>query len=104
MNKSARGEASARREGQWFRRRVSLRQAEHGERSAERGVVAQRGIAADGTQAVGRVGQTGREPDPGPSTDARENGDVLLAVVLVGRHVADDAGRGLELVELLAGL
>src|SRR6266540_3664034 len=30
-----------------------------------------------------------------PAADAREHRDVLLAVVLVGHHVADDAGRGL---------
>ena len=60
------------------------------------------GIAADRAETGVRIGETSRKADAGPAADARENGDVLLAVVLVGDHVADDAGRSLELVELLA--
>src|SRR6476661_7720796 len=40
----------------------------------------------------------------GPTADTRQDRDVLLAAVLVSRHVADDAGGSLELVELLTGL
>src|SRR5258708_29491583 len=48
--------------------------------------------------------QTGRQADAGPTTDAGKYGNVLLAAVLIGHDVADDAGRGLELVEFLTGL
>src|SRR5262245_15786764 len=82
----------------------SLRQSEHCERSTERGVVAQCCIATDGAEAFGRLGQTGRETNARPATDAREHGYVLPAAVLIGRDVADDAGRSLELVEFLARL
>src|ERR1041385_8020794 len=81
-----------------------LRQREYRELAAERRVVAQRRVSAHGAEAVGRVGQPGRKADAGPAADAREHRDVQLAAVLVGHHVADDAGRSLELVKLLAGL
>src|SRR5262249_34652666 len=48
--------------------------------------------------------ETSREPDSSPAADARQDRDVLLAVMLIGRDVADDAGRRLELVEFLARL
>jgi hypothetical protein len=48
--------------------------------------------------------QAGRHADTGPAADARQHADILLALVAVGVDVADDAGRGLELVELLAVL
>src|SRR5262245_27675084 len=79
------------------------RQLEHGELAAKRRVVAQGRITADSAQAVGWVRQARRKTDARPAADAGENGDILLAAVLVGGDVADDAGRGLELVELLAG-
>src|ERR1700740_2692710 len=80
----------------------SLRQSEHRERSAERGVVAQRCVATDAAEAIGRIGQTGRETDTGPAADAGQHGNELPAAMLIGRDVADDAGWGLELVEFLA--
>src|SRR5262245_65635977 len=80
------------------------RQRKHRQLAAERSVVAQASVAADGAQAGGRIRETGRQTDTGPAADARKDRDVLLAVILVGRDVADDAGRSLELVELLAGL
>ena len=82
----------------------SVGQREHSELSAERSVVAQAGIAAHRTQTSGRVGQAGCEADAGPAANTRENADVLFAAVLVGVDVADDARRGLELVEFLARL
>src|SRR5215216_3379585 len=47
---------------QSFRCQPSLRQREHRECSAERGVVAQAGIAADRAKTGGRVGEAGRQP------------------------------------------
>src|SRR5579859_4101894 len=82
----------------------SLRQSEHGECSTERGIVAQCRVAADRAETRGWVGQAGRKANTCPTADAGQNGNVLPAVMLVCRDVADDAGRGLELVELLAGL
>src|SRR3954470_22847122 len=82
----------------------SVRQREHRQLAAERRVVAQRRIAADRAETGARVGEAGREADAGPAADAREHGHVLLAAVAVSHHVSDDAGRSLELVELLAGL
>src|SRR5690242_8914867 len=82
----------------------SLRQSEHSERSTERGVVAQRGVATDGAETFGRLGQAGCEADTGPAANAGQDGNELPAAVFIGRDVADDAGRGLELVELLARL
>src|SRR4051812_24312717 len=82
----------------------SLRQSEHRERSTERGVVAERGVATDGPEAFVRLGQTGCETDTGPTADAGQHGDVLPAAILIGRDVTNDAGRSLELVEFLARL
>src|SRR5215475_10495324 len=82
----------------------SLRQSEHRERSAERGIVAQRCVATHGPETFVRLGQTGCEADACPAADAGEHCDILPAALLIGRDVADDAGRGLELVELLARL
>src|ERR1051326_8082410 len=81
-----------------------LRQREHRELAAERRVVAQRRVSAHGAEAVGRVGQPGRKADAGPAAHARANSDVLPAAVLAAHHVADYAGRSLELVEFLARL
>ena len=51
-----------------------------------------------------RVGQTSGKANPGPAADPGQHGDVLLATVLVGHHVADDARWRLELVKFFAGL
>src|SRR5207342_3688618 len=89
---------SARRRG-WV---SSLRQREHRQCSAERRVVAERSVAADGAEASGRIGQAGRKTDTRPSTDAGQYCDILPAALLIGRDVANNAGRGLEFVEFLA--
>src|SRR5262245_65987971 len=101
--------ASGRRAGEFVRLSVrptgpGSRQRKHRQLAAERSVVAQASVAADGAQAGGRIRQTRRKADTGPAADARKDRDVLLAVILIGRDVADDARRSLELVELLAGL
>ena len=70
-------------------RRVGQRK--HRQLAAERSVVAQASVAADGAQASGRIRQTGRKTDTGPAADAGKDRDVLLAVILIGRDVADDA-------------
>src|SRR6266404_4571233 len=109
----------------------SLRQREHRERSAKRGVVAKGSIATDGAKARGvhvplgglqctayrctarsglpfsctlRGQQPRRKADARPTADAGQYRHVLFAALLVGRDVPDDAGRGLELVEFLARL
>src|SRR5260370_34818351 len=82
----------------------SLRQREHRQVATECGVVAERRVTADGAETRGRIGQTGRKPDTGPAADAGQHRHILFTAMLVGRDVADDAGRGLELVEFLARL
>src|SRR5215470_2373332 len=79
-------------------------QRKHRELAAERCVVPQGSIATNGAQAGGGIRQPGGKTDTRPAADAGQNRDVLLATVLIGRHVSDDAGRRLELVEFLAGL
>src|SRR5205823_14646081 len=79
-------------------------QREHRELAAERGIIAERGVTAHGAQAVMRVGQTSGKANPGPAAYTGQHGDVLLATVLVGHHVADDARWRLELVKFFAGL
>ena len=81
-----------------------LRQREHGECPAECGVVAQRRVTTDGTKTCAWVSQAGREANTCPPADTGQHGNVLLTAMLVGGDVADDAGRSLELVELLARL
>src|SRR5689334_25146937 len=78
-----------------------LRQRKYRERPAEFGVVAQLSVAADCTESVGILLEPRRHADAGPAADARVNADVLLALVLVREHVADDARRRLELEKLL---
>src|SRR5262249_60422351 len=69
----------------WNEAVSSLRQREHGECSAERGVVAQRGVTTHGTETLRRLSQAGRETDACPAADTGQHGDILLAVMLVGR-------------------
>src|SRR6266704_1499711 len=78
-----------------------LRHGEHSEDATELGVVLQLLVAAHGAQAVGVLLQARGKADAGPAADAGEHADVLLALVLPGIHVADDAGRSLELVQLI---
>src|SRR5262249_55805822 len=80
------------------------RQRKHRELATKRSVVTEASIATDRTEARLRIGKTRSKTDAGPATDARQDGDVLLAAMFVRRHVADDAGRGFELVKLLACL
>src|SRR5262249_43982215 len=79
-------------------------QCKHRELAAERCVVPQGSIATNGAQAGGGIRQPGGKTDACPAADAGQNRDVLLATMLIGGDVADDAGRRLELVEFLAGL
>src|SRR5262249_43468224 len=79
-------------------------QGKHRELAAERCVIPQGGIATNGAQAGGRIRQAGGKTNTCPAADAGQNRDVLLAAMLIGRHVSNDAGRGLELVEFLARL
>ena len=69
---------------------------------AERRVVGERRIAADRTKTFGPFGQTGRKTDACPAADAGEHRDILLAIVLIGHDVADNAGRRLEFEEFIA--
>src|SRR6185437_8519233 len=126
-SKSARSRTAARRSNCRFVAPLLGRQSEDGQRSAKRGIGRQTRIATDRTETrrvdglvLGRqltlvdrampgrgvfgLQQTGRKADARPTADAGENGHVLLAAVLIGHDVADDAGRGLELVEFLARL
>src|SRR5262249_3241844 len=76
----------------------------HPEPATPRRVIPQGSIAADGAQAGGGIRQPRGKTDAGPAADAGQDRNVLLATMLIGGHVADDAGRCLELVEFLAGL
>src|SRR6266480_7191172 len=79
-------------------------QRKYRELAAERCVILQGSIAANGAQALGWFRQAGGKTDTCPAADAGQNRNVLLATMLIGRHVSDDAGRRLELVEFLARL
>src|SRR5262249_4956123 len=79
-------------------------QCKHRELAAERCIVPQGSIAANGAQAGGGIRQPGGKTDTCPAADAGQNRDVLLATMLIGGDVSDDAGRCLELVEFLASL
>src|SRR5262245_7842789 len=79
-------------------------QCKHRELAAERCVIPQGSIAANGAQAGGGIRQAGGKTDTCPAADAGQNRDVLLATMLIGGDVSDDARRRLELVEFLAGL
>src|SRR4051812_4545960 len=81
-----------------------LRKREHGQLTAEGGVVVQCRIATDRPKTCRRIGEACCKPNAGPASDTRKDSDVLLALVGVRHHVPDDAGRGLEFVEFLAGL
>src|ERR1700744_1131564 len=125
--KSARCKAAARRLICQSAAPLLGRQGKHGQRSAKRGIGRQTCITTDGAKAcsidglvlgrqlalvegavpcggVFRLQQASRKTNARPTADAGENAYILLAVVLIGHDVADDAGRGLELVELLTGL
>src|SRR5436190_12825591 len=78
-----------------------LRKREDGQRTAQFGVVAQLLVAAHGAEAVVVLFESRGHADAGPAADSREDPHVLLALVLVGKDVADDAGRRLELEQLL---
>ena len=56
-----------------------LRQCEHREGSAQRGIVAQRGVTTDGAEACSRIGQSCRKADTGPAADAGQHCDILPA-------------------------
>src|SRR6202047_2667616 len=69
----------------------SLRQCEHRQRAAERGIIAQRRIAAHRAETRGRIGQARRKPDARPAADPGQHRNELPPALLVGRDVADDA-------------
>src|SRR5262249_19550139 len=79
-------------------------QCKHRELAAERCVILQGSIATNGAQAGGGIRQPGGKTDTCPAADAGQDRNVLLAAMLIGRHVSNDAGRRLELVEFLARL
>src|SRR5262249_34486465 len=85
----------------WVRRGA---QCKHRELAAERCVILQGSIATNGAQAGGGIRQPGGKTDTCPAADAGQDRNVLLATMLIGRHVSNDAGRRLELVEFLARL
>src|SRR2546427_11832581 len=74
---------------------------ENGERATELGVLRQFLVATHGTETVVFLLQSRSHADAGPAADARIDADELLALVLVGEHVADDSGRRLELEQFL---
>src|ERR1700682_1237215 len=78
-----------------------LRQREHRQRTAQLSVIAELLVAAHGTEAVGVLLEPRGHADAGPAADARKDPDVLLALMLVGEDVADDARRRLELEQFL---
>src|SRR5262245_44108562 len=82
----------------------AARQRKHRELAAERCVVLQGSIAANGTKAGGGIRQPGGKTDARPTADAGQDRNVLFAAMLIGGHVSNDAGRCLELVEFLAPL
>src|SRR6185503_11304754 len=84
--------------------RATSRQREHRQHAAELGVPRQRAVRADCAETVRRALEPRRHADAGPTADAGQHADVLLAVVRPRVDVADDSGRGLEAVELLARL
>src|SRR5262249_17929775 len=79
-------------------------QRKHRELAAERCVILQGGITTDGAQTFGGFSQASSKTNAGPAADAGQDRNVLLATMLIGGHVSDDAGRRLELVEFLACL
>src|SRR4051812_14092935 len=95
----ARGGRTRRRRA--VKRNASLRQREHREGAAELRVVPKLLVPTDGPRPIRSLLESGRHADAGPAADAREDAEVLLALVLVREDVADDPGRRLELVELL---
>src|SRR5215813_11823378 len=82
----------------------AARQRKHRELAAERCVVLQGSIAANGAKAGGGIRQPGGKTDARPTADAGQDRNVLFAAMLIVGHVSNDAGRRLELVEFLARL
>src|ERR1700730_823274 len=85
------------------RRLERRRQGKNRQLTAESRVIGERGIAADRAKALGRLSQAGRETDARPAADTGKSRVILLAIALIARDVADDAGRRLEHEELVAG-
>src|SRR5262245_19164998 len=79
-------------------------QRKHRKLAAERCVILQGGITSDSAQTFGGFSQASSKSNAGPAADAGQHRNVLLATMLIGAHVSDDAGRRLELVEFLARL
>src|SRR5438128_1483796 len=91
---SAKSSSSRRAFGCACTRRVRCgAQCKHRELAAERCVILQGSIATNGAQAGGGIRQPGGKTDTCPAADAGQDRDVLLAAMLIGRHVSNDAGR-----------
>src|SRR5262245_30182741 len=80
----------------------ALWQLEYRQDAAELGEVLEILVPAHGAEPVGVLLEARGKTDSRPAADAREHADELLAVVLPGVDVADDARWCLELVQLLA--
>src|SRR5215813_10080428 len=74
------------------RRRVRRgAQCKHRELATERCIILQGSIAADGAQAGGGIRQARGKANTCPAADAGQDRDVLLAAMLIGGDVSDDA-------------
>src|SRR5439155_9417306 len=58
----------------------------------------------DGAQTFGGFRQASGKTDTSPAADAGQDRNILLATMLIGGDVSDDAGRRLELVKFFACL
>src|SRR2546430_8959208 len=70
-------------------------QCEHGELAAERCIILQGGITTHGAQTFGGFRQASGKTDTSPAADAGQDRNILLATMLIGGDVSDDAGRRL---------
>src|SRR4051812_17142455 len=80
---------------------ASVRQREHRQRTTELGELRQFAVAAHGAQAILVFLETRGHADAGPAAYARKHANVLLALMGIREHVANDAGMRLELEQLL---
>src|SRR5690349_18438807 len=74
---------------------------EDGQRPAQLGVIPELLVATHRAQAVLILFEPGSHADARPAADPGEDAHVLLALVLIGKDVADDSRRRLELEQLL---
>src|SRR5262245_23256694 len=81
-----------------------LGQCEHREHAAKLRVLVQCLVGTYRAETVGVTLESRCHADARPATDAGQHADVLLAAMRPGVDVADDAGRGLEAIQLLTRL